>query len=57
MATASQTDPDEWELIPEAEPPLSPRDLDYALAGHLTRTERRKLYKAMKAAGLIMFWE
>lgn len=56
MATAPEPfDPAEWEVVPEDEPPLGPREMDRAFAGHLTRNERRRLYRILEAAGLVVF--
>lgn len=48
-------DPDEWEVVPEDEPPLSPREMDHAFAGIIPRSQRRKFYAALKAANLVVF--
>ena len=55
MATAPNFDPDDWEMIADAEPPLGPRELDLKLAPFLTRNERRRLYRILKAADLVVF--
>lgn len=35
--------------------PLGIREFEKALAGHMSRTERSKVFKAMKEAGLLVF--
>ncbi len=47
----------EWEEIDESEPPLTVREFEQALSGILTRSDRRRLWKALVAAGLIVFRE
>lgn len=37
------------------EPPLAVREFDIALAGHLSRTDRRRFWAALRAAQLIVF--
>lgn len=56
MATEPEPfDPAEWEVVPEDEPPLTSRDWEQALAGHIPRGMRRKVWHAMHAAGLVVF--
>jgi hypothetical protein len=37
------------------EDPMTPREIERALSGHLSRRERREAIKALKEAGLIVF--
>ena len=39
------------------EDPMTLREMEHALAPYLTRKERTRFLKAVKAAGLIMFHE
>ncbi|OHT22188.1 hypothetical protein [Edaphosphingomonas haloaromaticamans] len=37
------------------EDPMTPREFENALAGHLTRKDRRRFWAALKEAGLLVF--
>jgi hypothetical protein len=50
----SEQDSD-WELIPDAEPPVSPIEFEQALAGKLSRRERRRLWRLIKDADMLVF--
>jgi hypothetical protein len=54
---ADERAPEDWELIDDAEPPVTPREFDEILAKHglMTRSQRRLAWRAIHDAGLLIF--